>query len=169
MNNYEKQGYKNLYKEQYHLLQLLDSFAIAYNRIWEQKYDESINELIANIDLLPMKSSDQPNQKAKLFESASISKEMRQLLINVVMAIGKLVRHMHYKVSNETARFQEQSKNAELKYKKLDDLKEMLNRLVFYLELIKSSGYLINSNQQDLIHQISDTATEIKKIQIEVA
>lgn len=79
---------------------------------------------------------------------------MRQLLINVIMAIGKLVRHMHYKVSNETARFQEQSKNAELKYKKLDDLKEILNRLVLYLELIKSSGYLSHSNQQELTYLI---------------
>ena len=132
----------------------MDSFAIAYNHIWEQKYDESINELIANIDLLPLKSSDQANQKAKLFESAFLTRELRQLLISVIMAIGKLVRHMHYKVANETARFQEQSKNAELKYKKLEDLKELLNRLVLYLELIKSSAYLNNSEQQDLIPQI---------------
>ncbi len=85
------------------------------------------------------------------------------------MTIGKLVRHMHYKISNETARFQDQSKNAETKYKKLDSLKEMLNRLVLYLELVKSSGYLNTSDQLDLIHQVQDTATEIKKIQIEVA
>jgi hypothetical protein len=64
-----------------------------------------VNELIANVDLLPLKTADQPNQKAKLFESTLLSKELRQLLITVVMAISKLVRHMHYKVSNETARF----------------------------------------------------------------
>ena len=64
------------------------------------------------------------------------------LFIGIVMTIGRLVRHIHYKISNETARFQDQSKAAEGKYKKLDEYKELLNRLVLYLDLIRASGYL---------------------------
>ena len=91
---------------------------------------------------MPVKASDQANQKAKLFESQYLTKDLRVLFIGIVMTIGRLVRHIHYKISNETARFQDQSKAAEVKYKKLDEYKDLLNRLVLYLDLIRASGYL---------------------------
>jgi hypothetical protein len=44
---------------------------------------------------------------------------------------------MHYKVSNETSRFQDSSKTASAKYQKLDEYKELLQRVVLFLDLIK--------------------------------
>ena len=127
LNTYEKQGYKKLYPDQYHLLTLLDTIANSFNKIWEQRYEDAMSDLTGNIDMLPMKASDLPNQKAKLFESQYLTKELRLLFISVIMTIGRLIRHIHYKISNETARFQDQSKAAELKYKKLEEYKDLLN------------------------------------------
>jgi hypothetical protein len=52
------------------------------------------------------------------------------------MIVSKLFKHVHYKVSNETHRFQDTSKAADLKYKQLEDYKEALSNLVLYLDVI---------------------------------
>jgi hypothetical protein len=65
-NNYEKDGTKKAYPALYHVLSILDIIALGYNRVWEQKYEEAITEFTM-IDILPMKKSDQPLMKSKLF------------------------------------------------------------------------------------------------------
>ena len=47
------------YPELYKILELLDKIASGYNKVWDQKYEEALNDF-GMIDLLPMKSSDQP-------------------------------------------------------------------------------------------------------------
>ena len=54
LNHYEKQGYKKKYHEHYHILQILDAIASAFNKIWDQKYEEALIDL-STLDLLPMK------------------------------------------------------------------------------------------------------------------
>lgn len=60
------------------------------------------------------------------------------ILLSVVLALSRLLMHLHYKVSNETARFQDMSKVAEAKYRKLEEYKEMLAKMVVWMELVKS-------------------------------
>ena len=104
MNQYEKQGIKAKYSELYHVLGIVDSVASAFNKVWNQKYEEAITDF-SMIDILPLKKSDQANVKAKLFESPYLTSETRSLLLDCVIAIARLIKHIHYKISNETNRF----------------------------------------------------------------
>jgi hypothetical protein len=114
------------------------------------------------IDVLPMKKSDQPLMKSKLF--TQLDPNLRDLILTVLLSISRLVRHVHYKISNETARFQDASKAAQLKYQKLDEYKELLHRLVLYLDLLRSSV-----PDQNTIDRATEIAEECRRIQIEVA
>ena len=160
-NNYEKDGTKKAYPELYHLLEMLDRAASGYNRIWEQRYEDAVVEF-SMIDVLPMKKSDQPLMKSKLF--TQLDPNLRELILTVLLSIARLIRHVHYKISNETARFQDASKAAQLKYQKLDEYKELLQRLVLYLDLLRSSV-----PDQNTIDRATEIAEECRRIQIEVA
>jgi len=114
------------------------------------------------IEVLPMKRSDQPMAKSKFFLQLPLS--IRDLILTVVLSTSRLIRHVHYKISNETARFQDASKTAQGKYQKLDEYKELLQRLVLYLDLLRSQPL-----EQIVQERIAEIAEECRRIQIEVA
>lgn len=48
----------------------------------------------------------------------------------------------------------------------LEEYRDILNRLGIYLDLLKSSGFIVN---RDILHRLSDITEEVKKIQIEIS
>lgn len=54
LNDYEKNGLKKRFSELFTLLQVLDTIAAAYNKVWDQKYEDAMTEF-SLLDLLPMK------------------------------------------------------------------------------------------------------------------
>ena len=54
LNQYEKQGLSKKHPQLYDLLKILDTIASAYNKVWDQKYEEAMT-LFSMLDLLPMK------------------------------------------------------------------------------------------------------------------
>jgi hypothetical protein len=135
---------------------MLDRVASGYNRIWEQRYEDAAVEF-SMIDILPMKKSDQPLMKSKLF--TQLDPNLRELILTVLLSTARLIRHVHYKISNETARFQDASKAAQSKYQKLDEYKELLQRLVLYLDLLRSSV-----PDQNTIDRATEIAEECRRI-----
>jgi len=95
------------------MIEVLDKVATGYNRVWEQRYEDAIVEF-SMIDVLPMKRGDQALGKSKQF--LNLPPYMRDLFMTVVLTTSRLIRHVHYKISNETARFQDASKTAQTKY-----------------------------------------------------
>ena len=93
---------------------------------------------------------------------------MRSLLFDCLMTVARLIRHIHYKIANETSRFQDTSKAAELKYKQLEEYKDLLNRLVLYLDLLKQGG-ASTLGESDKLQRIIEVSNECKRIQIEIA
>ena len=89
---------------------MLDKAATGYNHIWEQRYEEAVVGF-SMIDVLPMNKSDQPLMKSKLF--TQLDPNLRELILTVLLSTARLIRHVHYKISNETARFQDASKAAQ--------------------------------------------------------
>lgn len=161
LNQYEKNGLKRVHPELYSLLQTLDMMAGAYNKIWLQRYEEAMADF-STVDLLPMKKQDLPSQKAKLYESQWVPSDLRALLLDCVITQGRLVLHIHYKVSNETNRFQDTSKAAETKYSQLEEYKDLLNRLVLYLDLVLRSP--ATQAEPDKVQRITEVAMECKRI-----
>lgn len=78
------------------------------------------------------------------------------------MTIAKLFKHVHYKVSNETMRFQETSKASEAKYRQLEDQKDALSRLVLYLDVIQTDQY--SALDEDLRSRLAMVSKECKRI-----
>jgi len=140
---------------------MLDRVANGYNRIWDQRYEDAVVEF-SMIDVLPMKKSDQPLMKSKLF--TQLDPTLRDLLLTVLLSLARLIRHVHYKIYNETSRFQDASKVAQAKYLKLDEYKELLQRLVLYLDLLRSSV-----PDQNTVERATEIAEECRRIQIEIA
>ena len=122
----------------------------------------------SSLDILPMKSADFAGNKVKIYEQPDFDKigDLRSLVFDCISAIARLSRHIHYKISNETNRFQDQSMQAELKYKQLNDYKEILNRLVLYMDILKTNGSV---GDPDKLARMTEVSKEVKRIQIEIA
>lgn len=112
---------------------------------------------------------------------------MRSLLLDVIMTVARLIKHIHYKVVNDTQRYQDTSAAAEAKYRQMNEYRELLNRLVLYLDLLKTSisnssgkadlpmfgsddvrGGVLDS-ETNLLQRVIEVSNECRKIQIEVA
>lgn len=162
LNQYEKAGLKKTYPQLYSIMQVLDTIGNAFNKVWDQRYEEAITEF-SMLDLLPLKKDSNPTVKGKIFTSGDsiVTLPLQHLLLNSIMTLGKLIKHIHYKVSNETLRFQDTSKAAETKYKQLEDYKEVLSRLVLYLDIIQAEG---GRRTMDLAERVETVARECKRI-----
>lgn len=77
---------------------------------------------------------------------------------------ARLIRHIHFRIGNETSRFLETGKTAEGKYKQLEEYRDVLNRVALFLDLVLSL-----EKDQGKVTAINEIAREVKRIQIEVA
>lgn len=99
--------------------------------------------------------------------SANIPTEVRHELLTSLLTTARLIRHVHFRIANETSRFMESGKPAEAKYKQMDEYRDLLNRVALYLDLLLSNGALVNA--PDTKNKVFEIAREVKRIQIEIA
>eukprot|EP00347_Sterkiella_histriomuscorum_P010228 403377103 len=162
LNEYEKKGLKKKYQEEYKVLDYLDSIVQAYNNIIERKFEDALRRF-GDLTFLPVRKQDEPAEKARIFEN--LSPEIRSIFFEVIIMIGKCIHLVFNFIRNETKQFADTSKASQLRIEKLNEYRNVLEKLTIYLDYIRQGHIAILENRDKL----TDAANFIKKTQILIA
>ena len=161
LNEYEKQELKKRYAHYFRvLIDNLEVIATAFNHIWSLDFDTALLHF-STLSFLPLRASDQPLLKCK--DYPNLDPSLKALIFPVVLAIGKLVMHVYYRVVNEAAKTTSGAGGKGMR--KVAEIREMLERVVMYLEMLKSGGLV----EEERMGQWAEATGECKRIQIEIA
>jgi len=112
---------------------------------------------LQTIEAIPIKKQEFVSaEKTRAF--LNLPQSLQSQLLMCLLMCARLVRHIHFRIANETSRFLETGKAAEAKYRQLEDYRETLNRVALFLDLLGAGDA-----------NLKEIAKEVKRIQIEVA
>lgn len=80
----------------------LDQIAQAYNFIYKKEFEEALKNF-GQLYFLPVKKLDDPNQKAKIY--LALDPEIKSLLFETIITIGKCVEILYNVIKRETRSF----------------------------------------------------------------